>query len=104
MVQMNWTGAAIESGPPPIPQLEREDVWCRADLQDHAVRSRTMEGTGRDEKVVMLTLRPFVHIVHCLKPNTILLCTTQVIDHSLGINDDFQSKVDACVRRGIQQE
>lgn len=41
--QVNRAGAAIQSGPAPILQLEGKDVWRRADFQNLAARARTVD-------------------------------------------------------------
>ena len=103
VVQVNRARAAIQSGPSPIPQLEGKDVWRRADFQNHAVSSRTMDGTGGDEEVIMLASRPLIYVVQRLKRCAVLLRVMQISDHSLSVDARLYSEVHACGRSRIEQ-
>src|SRR5216684_6236569 len=103
VLQVSRARAAIKSGPPPIPQLESKDVWCRADFQNDAVGSRTVDSAGCDEEVVMLASRPLIYTIQRLKRCAILLRVMQLSDQSLSIDVSLQSKVHACVWSGVEQ-
>ena len=48
----------IEVDPPPVPELEGEDVGRRADLEDQVVPAGAVDGAGGDREVVVLPRRP----------------------------------------------
>ena len=62
MVDVDRPGPAVEAEPVPVPQLEREDVRRRADLEHHRVLARAVDGAAGDEEVVVLLRRPPVDV------------------------------------------
>ena len=51
MIDVNRARESIEASAAPVAQLERNDVWCCADLKDHGVFAGAVDRTGRDEEL-----------------------------------------------------
>ena len=75
-----WIGRGRPSRPgsAPVPQLEGEDVRCRADLEHHAVGPGAVDGAGRDQKMVMLFSGPLVHVLQRFKRGIAFLSAGQI--------------------------
>src|SRR6266496_2259139 len=58
---------AVQAEASPIPQLESENVGRGADLEDHAVPSRTVNGARRNQEMVVLTGRKAIDVLLCIK-------------------------------------
>ena len=91
---MDRARPAIQSQPPPIPELEGKDVGSRADLENHAVAPRTVNGAGGDEEVVMFTGRPRIHIFLCVEGAGASLGGPQLGSHLLPVDSLPQPKID----------
>src|SRR5215469_9663170 len=63
VLEMNRTRLAVESHASPVPHFKRENVGRGADFQYQRVRSGTMHGSGRNEKMIVLSSRPLVHVI-----------------------------------------
>src|SRR5258708_46615 len=51
VIDVNRPRLTVESQSSPVPELERENVWSRADLQHQAVTARAVHSTGWDQEV-----------------------------------------------------
>ena len=102
MLQIDRTRAAIQAQAPPIPQLEGEDVGRCANLQDHAVTARAVDGPGGNKKVIMLAGRPHIHIRLGGESRSTCLRGVQVGGHRLRVDPLAQAQEHGRVRRGVQ--
>ena len=67
MFNINRTWFPIHSKATPIPKFKRENIGSGANLEHHAVFSRTVNSTGRYQHMVMLFHRPGLYILFGFK-------------------------------------
>src|SRR5437868_13288724 len=101
MIKVNGTGFSIQARSAPIPQLEGENVRSGADFQDHAVAARAVNGSGRNQEMVMAPGRPLVHIFISIKPGSILLRLTEFPFHLFPLYVRLEAQIDTGIRRSI---
>src|SRR4051812_19984889 len=53
MVEVHGSRPSVQTEAIPVPQLEREDVRRRTDLEDHPVATTAEHRAGRDQEVVV---------------------------------------------------
>src|SRR5215469_14200807 len=61
MVKMDGPWPTFQIQTVPIPKLEGKNIGRCADFQNHAVLSRTMNGSRRNQEVIVLLCRPPIH-------------------------------------------
>src|ERR1700722_3911044 len=53
VIEMNRSWQTVQAEPPPVPQLERENIWGRTYLKNHAVSARAMDGARRNKEMAV---------------------------------------------------
>ena len=67
MINVDGPRKAVQAYPAPVPELEGEDIRSCADFQHHGILSGAVNGSSRDEYVVMLFHRNPVHVLFSIK-------------------------------------
>src|ERR1700686_4885947 len=52
VIEMNRSWQTVQAEPPPVPQLEGENIWGCTYLKNHAVSARAMDGARRNQEMV----------------------------------------------------
>src|SRR6516162_8634438 len=103
MLQMDRAGTAIQAETAPIPELEREDIRSRADLENHAVAPRTVNGACGNKKVIMLPGGPEIDILFCAETALAGLSGSQLGRHLRPVDSFTQAEIDSSVGRRVQE-
>src|SRR4051794_24579950 len=103
MLEVDGPWPPVEPEPVPVPQLEREDVRRRADLEHHPVAAAAMHRAGRNEEVVVPPRGPYVDMTIGWKRRAASLCRAQIRGHQLAINTLANSEIDDSVIVGVEE-
>ena len=100
--EVDRAGLAIEAEAVPVPQFEGENVRGGADFQNHRLRAAAVDGTRRDQEMVVLRGRKAVRVgVRGERPVPALGCG-EIFQHGVPVNTILQSEIYGCRRTGIE--
>ena len=87
------SGLAVHSQAPPVPEFKGKDIGRRTDFQNHSAAARAVNGSGRDQEVVVLLSRDLVDELLRVKRRAALLCHLQLRDHIGDLYTLFQAQI-----------
>src|SRR5580692_11118317 len=103
MIEMNRSWQTVQAEPPPVPQLERENIRGCAYLKNHAVSARAMDGARRNQKMVVLSGREAVYVFLSVERSSVVLSRFQLPHHGLPVAMSLETEVYVAIVAGIEQ-